>query len=115
MSEEEGCLGLLDEWILKHKKAIYEQNIKGPTNNTEDIAKYFDTLINLSDKLQQSITNRDTEFLKSCGWPESLISCINDINMRTDIKDRVTLWFETYPNVQRIGHLEKLVEESDLK
>ena len=112
---DEGCLGLLDEWILKQKNAIYEQNIKGPTNNSKDIAKYFDTLINLSNKLQQSIEMRDTEFLKSCGWSESLIECINDINMRTDIKDRVKLWFETYPNVKRTEHLEKLVEESGLE
>ena len=115
MSEEEGCLGLLDEWILKQKNSIYEQNIKGPTNNSQDIKKYFDTLINLSDKLQRAIKNREIEFLKSVGWPEPLIGCINDINMRTDIQDRIKLWFETYPNVKRPGHLKKLVEESGLE
>ena len=115
MSEEEGCLGLLDEWILKQKDSIYEQNIKGPTNNSNDIAKYFDTLNNLSNKLQWAIDNRNKEFLKGCGWPESLIGCINDINMRTDIQDRIKLWFETYPNVKRPGHLKKLVEESGLE
>lgn len=115
MSEEEGCLGLLDRWILNQKNAIYEQNIKGPTNNSDDINKYFDTLINLSDKLQRAIKNRNTEFLLSCGWPKPLIGCINDINMRTDIQDRIKLWFETYPNVKRPGHLKKLVEESGLE
>jgi len=112
---DEGCLGLLDEWILKQKNNIYEQNIKGPTNNSDTIIKYLETLTNLSNKLHQAITNRNIDFLVSCGWPESLIGCINHINMRTDIKDRIKLWFETYPNVKRVGHLEKLVEESDLK
>ena len=112
---EEGCLELLDEWILKQKDSIYEENIKGPNNNSEDIAKYFDTLYDLSNKLQWAITNRETEFLLSCGWPEPLIGCINDINMRTDIKDRIKLWFETYPNVKKVEHLEKVIEESGLE
>ena len=112
---EEGCLGLLDEWILKQKNAIYEQNIKGPTNNSEAISKYLETLRTLSNKLCSAITNRETEFLLSCGWSESLIQCINDVNMRTEIKDRIETWFKTYPNVKNSKHLDQLIQESGLE
>jgi hypothetical protein len=112
---DEGCLGLLDEWILNQKNAIYDQNIKGPNNNGEAISKYFDTLINLSNKLCRAITIRDREFLLSCGWSESLIDCINDVNMRTEIKDRIETWFKTYPNVKGVTHLERLLQESGLE
>ena len=111
----EGCLKLLDKWIISQKDSIYDENIKGPNNKGEVISNYYATLKNMSLELRQAIRSRNATVLTSLGWPEELVDCINHANMRVEIEDRIVKWFEIFPNVKSPKHLKTLIEESGLE
>ena len=113
MSED--CLELLDEWIISQKNSIYDENIKGPNNKGDVISNYSAALKNISLELRKAIRSRNINVLTSLGWPNQLIECINDANMRVEIDDRIIKWFETFPNVKSSNHLNTLIEESGLE
>jgi hypothetical protein len=109
MSED--CLAILDQWIMSQKNIIYDENIKGPNNKGDVISNYTMTLSKISNNLKTAIRGRDKATLLSFGWTNDLIECINDANMRLEINDRITMWFETYPNVKSSNHLKTLIGE----
>ena len=112
---EDSCLELLDEWIISQKNSIYDENIKGPNNKGDVISNYVATLKNMSLQLRQAIRSRNVQVLTSLGWPNQLIDCINDANMRLEIEDRIIEWFDRFPNVKSTKHLKTLMKESDLE
>jgi hypothetical protein len=112
MSEPEDCIKSLDEWIKTKKTGVYDENIKGPNNDQLVLQSYTDALENLGEKLILAIEREDTETLIDLQWPDDLMNCIKDLNIRTVIVDRIECWFIRYPFIRSKMHLEEMSREN---
>ena len=114
--DSDACIRELDAWILEKKKAIYEKNIKATTNTAENISKNGTELKVLSNTLKSGIRNRGNSngqnILKEVGWPDKLKECINDVNIRTDIEQRITYWLEEFIECMSLEKLKENIKES---
>ena len=114
--DSDACIRELDTWILAKKKAIYEKNIKATTNTAENISRNGEELNGLSITLKSGIRNRGNSngktILKELGWPDNLQTCINNVNIRTDIEQRITYWLEEFIECMSLNKLEENINES---
>jgi hypothetical protein len=83
--ESDECLQILNNWIVKIKKAQY-MNIEN-SENSQDLLKYTDYLYDLENKLRIAITSERLDTLQALGWPNELMECIKDMNTRAEILD----------------------------
>jgi len=111
--EADECLKQLDTWIQLQKDSIYDSNISNiPNGDSSHLLSYRNALEGLAHKLIYAIDNEDTDTLIKLEWPSSLLECIRDMNIRTDILDRIECWFVRYPYVKSRIHLEELLIEN---
>jgi hypothetical protein len=84
-------LKILNEWIVKIKKDFFSTYIdtenSEKSENSEDLLKYMNYLDDLEDKLRFAITSERLDKLQELGWPDELMHCINDMNLRSEILD----------------------------
>ena len=112
-SDPDAFLRPLDTWIQQQKDEIYDSNITNhPNGNSSHLEKYRNALEGLAYKLTRAIDNEDSTTLLALGWPQALVDSIRDMNMRTDILDRIECWFVRYPFVKSRIHLEELRNEN---
>lgn len=103
----------LDIWIQSQKDEIYDSNITNhPNGNSSHLLSYRNALEGLAHKLIRAIDNEDSDTLLAMGWSQDLVESIRDMNMRTDILDRIECWFVRYPFVKSRIHLEELRNEN---
>jgi hypothetical protein len=112
MPEPDECVKLLDEWIKQKKNIVYDENIKGPNNRQDVLENYTNVLEIFASKLITAIEKEDTKILNDLEWPDDLMECIKDMNIRTVILDRIESWFVRYPFVKSKLHLEELAREN---
>jgi len=112
MPEPDECVKLLDEWIKQKKNIVYDENIKGPNNRQDVLENYTNVLEIFASKLITAIEKEDTKILNDLQWPDDLMECIKDMNIRTVILDRIESWFVRYPFVKSKLHLEELAREN---
>jgi len=112
MSEPDECIAELDKWIKNIKDKIYNDNIKGPNNDQAVLTNYINDLEVFANNLNREIKAENTAELNGMKWPESLMECIKDINMRIVILDRIEYWCIRYPFVRSKLHLEELAREN---
>jgi len=112
MSEPDECIAELDKWIKNIKDKIYNDNIKGPNNNQDVLTNYINELEVFANNLNREIKAENTAELNTMKWPESLMECIKDMNMRIVILDRIEYWCIRYPFVRSKLHLEELAREN---
>lgn len=113
MCDSDEFLNELDTWLQEQKHSIYDMNISDiPAGNSSNLNKYRDALEILAHKLRAAIENEDMNTLNILGFPSNLQECIRDMNMRTDILDRIECWFVRYPFVKSRIHLEELRNEN---
>lgn len=111
-SEPEACVNDVDKWLQSKKKSIYDENIKGPDNSEDVLESYTNSLEVLGINLIRAINNEDIDALESLEWPEELLECIKDMNIRTVINDRIEYWCIRYPFVKSILHINEMVQEN---
>ena len=111
-SEPDECLMELDKWIKEQKDIIYNDNIKSPKNDENDIINYTNKVQDYGKKIIRAIEKEDTETLTKLEWPTTLMSCILDLTIRTVLLDRIEDWLLTYPYVRSRLHLNELEREN---
>jgi len=112
MPEPDECVKMLDQWIKEKKNTVYDENIKGPNNQQDVLENYTNILEIFANKLISAIEKEDTKILNELEWPDDLMECIKDMNIRTVILDRIESWFVRYPFVKSKLHLEELAREN---
>ena len=112
MSEPDECLECLDEWLKKNKDRIYDETIKDHENSQVSLVNYKDSLKLLYKKLIDAIESEDTTILKDIEWPDQLMECIKDMNIRTVITYRIEHWLYRFPFVKSKLHLNELEKEN---
>jgi len=112
MSEPDECIAELDKWIKTIKDDIYNNNIKGPSNDQAVLTNYMNDLEIFANNLNRQIKAENMSELNTMNWPESLMECIKDMNKRIVILDRIEHWCIRYPFVRSKLHLEELAREN---
>jgi len=112
MSEPDDCIAELDAWIKVMKDDIYNNNIKGPSNDQGVLTNYINDLEVFANRLNREIKAENSGELNTMKWPESLMECIKDMNKRIVILDRIEHWCIRYPFVRSKLHLEELAREN---
>lgn len=112
MPEPDECVASLDEWIKEKKDGIYGENIKGPNNDQGVLESYTNALEIFAHNLIHAIEYEDINILNELQWPDDLMECIKDMNIRTVMVDRIDHWFIRYPFVKSKLHLEELAREN---
>jgi len=112
MSEPDACVEALDTWIKEKKNTVYDENIKGPNNQQDVLENYTNVLELFARNLMRAIEHEDMNVLSELRWPDDLMECIKDMNIRTVILDRLEKWFIRYPFVRSKLHLEELAREN---
>jgi len=110
--EYDRCINALDTWLQSKKKSIYDENIKGPDNSEDVLESYINSLEDLGINLIRAINNQDIDTLGSLEWPEELLECIEDMNIRIVINDRIEYWCIRYPFIKSILHINEMVQEN---
>ena len=111
-SEPDECLEVLDEWLKSEKAAIYDENIKGPDNSQEVLNAYIESLESFGKRLLWAIEHEAFDDLQELNWPDELLDCIKDMNIRTVITDRIESWFLRYHFVKSKLHINELAAEN---
>jgi hypothetical protein len=112
MGEPDECIEVLDKWIQSEKNTIYDENIKGPENSQEVLSIYMESLESFGKRLLSAIVREDIDVLQDFAWPDELLECIKDLEIRTVIMDRIEHWFIRYPFVKSKLHINELAAEN---
>ena len=110
--EPEECIEALDKWIQSEKNTIYDENIKSPDNSQEVLNAYIESLESFGKRLLWAIEHEDLDDLRELNWPNELLDCIKDMNIRTVITDRIESWFLRYHFVKSKLHINELAAEN---
>uniref|UniRef100_A0A6C0AN99 Uncharacterized protein n=1 Tax=viral metagenome TaxID=1070528 RepID=A0A6C0AN99_9ZZZZ len=79
------CLEVLNLWIIQVKKKAYVENIQA--ENADELLNYKDSLEDLESKLAHAIQDENISVLQSLEWPEELMECIKDMQIKSYILD----------------------------
>jgi len=112
MGEPEECIEVLDKWIQSEKNTIYDENIKGPENSQDVLNTYMERLESFGKRLLSAIKHEDLFELQELNWPNELMECIKDMNIRIVITDRIECWFLRYHFVKSKLHINELAAEN---
>ena len=112
MSEPDDCVASLDKWVKMKKNTIYDANIRGPSNKQDVLENYTSVLETFALELIHNIQTENYKELDSMNWPDDLMECIKDMNIRTVIMERIDKWFIRYPFVKSKLHLDELYREN---
>jgi len=111
-TETNECIQILDRWIREKRDDIYNKNIKGPDNSQKVLETYTCSLSNFGNELIRAITTENKDELNKLDWPNELMECIRNVNVRVDIVDRIEHWCITYPFVKSPVHMKELTAEN---
>jgi len=110
--ESENCIKVLIEWIKTTKHTVYNKNIKNATNDENVLSLFSSELESFGNTIINAINNENIELLKENGWPDELMECIKNLNIRVDIIDNIENWFKTYPFNMSEFHNRELQKEN---
>jgi len=109
--ESDRCLKRLDEWLMTTKNRNYNKIIKSPNNDSNVLLEYENVLDNLAIKLIDAIKKEDTDMLTKLDWPNELMECIHDSNIKMLIIDEIEKWFKHFPHTRNGIQIDDLERE----
>lgn len=106
------CLNILNSWIVQVKNKKYIEYLS--SENVNGLEKYKNSLENLESELKIAIVDQDKEKLENLEWPNELMECIEDMNIRTYILDSIQQAFTINHFNKSPQHEEELNENKIL-
>ncbi len=111
-TEYDECLQKLAVWAKTKKEEIYEQNIKSPKNGESVLELFSNACRAVGNSLVLNLNSENSKNLRELGWPEDLMECMRQPDVRTILCDQVENWFIRFPFVRSRLHLEELEREN---
>ncbi len=111
-TEYDECLQKLADWVKQKKDELYDRNIKSPSNQEAVLDSFIKACNDIGEKLVRNLNAENDSNLKELGWPEDLMSCMKQPDIRTILCDQVEHWFIRFPFVKSRLHLEELQREN---
>lgn len=110
--EDDICLKTLDQWLMTTKNRNYNEIIKSPNNDSNVLLEYENVLDNLATKLISAINKEDANMLSKLEWPNELMECIRDSNIKMLMIDKIELWFQQFPHTRNGIQIEELKQDN---
>jgi hypothetical protein len=107
---EEECVKRLSEWII-HQKRDAQKNFNNSNNSIKDIQIYIDEMKSIGNTLNRAIENENYDILKELNWPEDLVDCIKNMEIKTLLIDYIYESFNINPFNRSPVHESELQNE----
>jgi len=111
MGRTSECLAILDKWIVECKREFHTHHIK--SSDVNELENYRQGLEDLERELVSAIKNEITQVLQDFEWPLELMECIKEINIQTEIIDRLHECLYTHPFNRSPEHENELRKENE--
>jgi hypothetical protein len=111
-TEYDDCLQKLANWAKAKKDELYEANIKSPTNREAVLETFTRACRQVGQDLVTNLNAENDRNLRGLGWPDELMECMKQPDIRTILCDQVENWFIRFPFVKSRLHLEELEREN---
>lgn len=111
-SDSDDCTTILDEWIRAIRDSIYTKIINHPTNPATVLSDYEHALNDFGKKLIHAIEKEEYTVLRELSWPEELMKCIERVNTKIEILDRIRHWCFHFVFTMGIKHIKELQREN---
>ena len=105
------CLAILDKWIVECKREFHTHHIK--SSDANELENYREALEELEGELVSAIKEENKEILQGFEWPPELMECIQDMNIQTEIIDRLHECLYTHPFNRSPEHENELQKENE--